>query len=251
MAHGFFLGTALLLTVFWQMRVGIFMEVFSLAPLTYLLCAWWDKLSSELWGRPLFWAEIFVFLSLGPLPVFIIPSIISHISLPQSDISSEACPAKTFDSVLAFLNNPNGLGAHPLTIMNVSDLGPRLLLDTQHNVVSGNFDVPGNEDVYRFFHSTDDTEAQAAARVWNAELVLLCPQAPTIYLDKDYYSSSHVRLQKNEDGMLRLTNIDPSQPLIERLIRGEAPSWLKQIEIPGNPGYLLFKIQNSISSGKK
>jgi hypothetical protein len=248
LAQSIFLGAAIALTLFWQSRVGIFMEIFALAPLTKLLCAAWDDLRWGLWGRPLFWAELGVFMLLGPLLVILLPAAVARAPLYPDILLFPAargeaqCPLQP---IAPFLNDPAGLGAKPLTIMNTSDTGPELLFTTRHNVVAGNFDVPGNEDAFAFFNATDDAKARAAARKWNADLVLLCIEAPTLYLDKDYYAPGHVRLEAGKDGMLHLANNDAAQPLIERLIKGENPAWLKPIEIPGQSDYLLYRIQDT------
>ena len=240
-----FLAAATALTVFWQIRVGLFMELFALAPLTKLLCASLEALRWRLWDRKLFWAEISIFLFLGFFPVVLLPALIAKtpiypdIALFPAARSAAACP---MESVLATLNDTTLVGNKPVTIMNTSDTGPEILFTTQHRVVSGNFDVPGNADTFTFFHATDDTQALATAHLWHADLVLLCQRAPLIYVGKDYYALSHLRLQTGQDGLLHLANTDAAQPLIERLIRGEIPSWLKAIEIYSPSDYHLFRI---------
>jgi hypothetical protein len=216
-----------------------------LTPLAVLLGAGWDKLGERLSHRPLFWAEIALFLAFGPLTVVLIPSLLTNkplypdIALFPVARAAAACP---LEPVLAALNDPLALGAKPLTIMNGSDTGPQILFATQHSVIAGNFDVQGNRDAYAFFHATQDAEALAAAATWKADIVLLCRTAPMLYLGKDYYALSHLHLQPGKDGLLRFTNTDAQQPLIQRLILGKIPTWLKPIEIPGSTDYLVFTI---------
>ena len=244
LAQAAFLIAATTLTLFWQMRVGIFMELFAVIPLTKLLCAWWDKLKWGLWDRPLFWAEMAAFLALGFAPVVLFPSLVAKTPLyPDIVLFPAARAAATcpLQPIIPFLNSLEG----PWTIMNSSDTGPELLFATHHNVIAGNFDVAGNADAFAFFHATDDAQAEAAAAKWNATHVLICRTVPTMYLGKEYYNLDHVRLQAGPDGLLHLTNMDPHQPLIERLIRGQNPAWLKPIEIPTNSDYLLFEIQHT------
>jgi hypothetical protein len=247
LAHCVFLAAATAMTVFWQNRVGVFMEIFMLAPLTSLLCVWWDRLRQRSGHTVYYWLEIAAFLLLAPGVVFGVPRL-SHalFHAPTSPLTA-ACDAN-LDGVISAVNNEATFGASKHTLMNVSDTGPELLLLTNHSVVSGNFDVPGNADAYKFFHAFDDAEAQAAAHRWNADLVLLCRHAPQIYLGKDYYALTHVSLQLAKDGMLHLTNTDPQQPLIARLNRDEIPVWLKPIEIPAPSDYVLFQIQDSVGS---
>jgi len=252
LAQNVFLGAALLLTVFWQLRVGIFMELFALAPLTKLLCIWWDKLRWGLWDRPLFWAEIAVFGLLGPLPVILLPALIAKSPLYPDLIlfpAARSAPTCALDPLIPFLNESDGLGAKTLTVMNTSDTGPQILFETRHNAIAGNFDVPGNADAFTFFGTHKEAEAQEMARKWKADLVLLCKDAPQLYLGQNYYALNHTKLLLAKDGLLHFTNTDADQPFIERLIRGDSPSWLSPVEIPLPSDYLVFKIQ--LPAGKK
>jgi hypothetical protein len=247
LANALFLSVSIALTLFWQLRVGIYMELFALAPLTKLLCDGWEHFRWGLWDRRLFWAEIALFATLGPIPVLVLPALLSHASFYPDLIlfaAARNAPACNLDSATSFLDT-----LKPQTIMNSSDTGPELLFAPQHNVVAGNFDVPGNTDAFAFFSATDDAQAEAAASKWNASLSLVCRTAPALYLGKDYTASAHLRLQAGKDGLLRFTNTDALQPLIMRLIKGEIPPWLKPIEIPGQSDYLLFQIQ--ASTGKR
>jgi hypothetical protein len=245
LVQGVFLLAAIILCVFWQLRIGRFMEFFSIVPLTYLLVSWWDKLRGGLRNRPLFWAEIVVFLLLGPLPVVFLPAVVHRTSLYPDVVlfpAARKAPSCAMESVIPFLNDPDHLGRAPLTIMNTGDTGPQILFSTQHRVIAGNFNISGNADAYSFFSSLKDADAKAAAKKWAADLVLICRTAPTLYLGKDYYAPGHGTLLPGKDGLLHFTNTNPSQPLIQRLIRGQNPPWLKPIEIFGPSDYLLFRI---------
>jgi len=243
LSHGVFLGAATALAIFWQNCVGVFMEIFMLVPLLWLLSACWDRLSRTMVDTPPFWIEICAFLLLLPLPTYLLPIEFNKI-YPTPPPFAPPCTSN-LDTITQTLNDPSGLGAQTHTIMNVSDVGPELLLQTHHNVVAGNFDVPGNADAFTFFNSADDTPARKAAQKWNADLVLICHIAPELYLGKDYYQLGHARLQPDGKGMLRMINTDPQQPLIERLIRAQIPDWLKPVEIPGGSDYLLFEVTNT------
>ncbi len=246
LALSVFLFAAIVLSVFWQMRAVRYMQLFALIPLTYLVLAWWNKLRWGLWDRPLFLAEIGVFLLLGPLPIVLLPAIAKHAPLyPDVALFSAARPKPTcpMESVLPFLNDPERLGAKPLTIMNTGDTGPQLLFSTPHRTIAGNFNVEGNRSAFDFFSAKKDAPALTAAKKWNADIVLICRAAPLLYLGKDYYSLNRLDLLPGKDGLLHLTNTDPDQPLIQRLLRGHPPYWLKPIEIFGPSDYLLFRIQ--------
>ncbi|MFA5040761.1 MAG: hypothetical protein WC464_03910 [Bdellovibrionales bacterium] len=246
LVQGAFLLVALAMSLFWQLRVARFLELFALVPLTYLLIAWWDKLKWGLWDRPLFWAEIGVFLLLGPLPVVLLPTIVRHAPLYPDLVlfpADRKPPVCSLNTIIPFLNDADRLGSTPLTIMNEGDTGPQLLFSTHHRVVAGNFNVEGNKSAFDFFSSKNDAIAKTEAKRWKADLVLVCHKAtPTLYLGKNYYSFDKMEFLPGKDGLLRFTNTDPSQPLIQRLIRGQNPPWLKPIEIFGPSDYLLFRI---------
>jgi len=250
--QGAFLLTAILLSLFWQFRVGRFMELFSIVPLTFLLVSWWDNLRWGLWDRPLFWAEIGVFLVLGPLPVVLLSSLVHQTPLYPNILLFPAARAPNpcrLEPALQTLNDVQRIGVLPLTIMNTSDSGPEILFATQHNVISGNYNVTGNEDAYAFFSTLDDAEALKTARKRKADLVLVCRKASPMYLGKDYSSPQNTSLMTGKDGRLRFTNTDKNQPIIQRLIQGKQPSWLKPIELFESSDYLLFRIQ--YPKGKK
>ncbi|MDR3449639.1 MAG: hypothetical protein P4M15_07845 [Alphaproteobacteria bacterium] len=242
LCHAAFLAAATALAWFWQMRVGVFMELFTLAPLTALFAAALRRLAWQFWDRRLFWAEIAAFCLLGPLPALIIPASFAHTPLTPDLLLFPAARGKPACDLSAVAAQLNSIPGAP-TIMNPSDTGPELLFATRASVIAGNFDVPGNADAFTFFNAKNDAPAREIAHKWNAGLVLVCKTAPSLYLGKDYFTLSHVALKPGEDGKLHLTNTDPRQPLIERLIRGEIPAWLKPIEIPDGSDYLLFSIE--------
>ena len=250
--QGVFLLAAILLSLFWQFRVGRFMELFSIVPITFLLVSWWDRLRWGLWDRPLFWAEIGTFLVLGPLPVVLVPSLVNKTPLYPNILLFPAARAPApcrIDPVLRTLNNAQRMGEKPLTIMNTGDSGPEILFATPHNVLAGNYNVSGNRDSYAFFAALDDADALKTAGKRKADLVLVCRKAPSMYLGKDYFASQNTELLPGDDGLLHFTNTSKEQPLIQRLIRGNPPSWLKPIELFEASDYLLFRIQ--YPKGKK
>jgi hypothetical protein len=123
--------------------------------------------------------------------------------------------------------------------------GPELLFRTPHNVIAANFNVPGNKDVYDFFGARDDEQAEAIAKRWHADLVLVCRSFPL-----GYARLEHADLGKSaffglaHDGKLHIVSDLQHPTLIERLVRGPIPPWLKPVEIPGDKDYLLFEVQD-------
>lgn len=245
MAHGIFLGAALLLALFWQMRVGWFMQFFTIAPLTYLLVKLWEKIAQRFAGRRRFVMEITAFCAIGFFPVILIPAV-AHDAPVLSDVilfpaarTEQACPMRT---TADFLNASWGLGDRTHTILASGNEGPELLFRTHHNVIAANFNVAGNEDVYNFFGARDDDEAKAIMNRWHADLVLICRAFPLGYARLAHAQLGRTAfLSEGDDGKLRLVSNPLHPTLIERLAHGPVPSWLKPVEIPAESGYLLFE----------
>jgi hypothetical protein len=246
MAHGAFLAVSTALTLFWQMRVGWFMQFFALAPLTFLLVAWWDRIAARYAGRRRFWAEIAAFLALGFAPVVLIPAVV-HDAPFLSDVvlfpAARPAPQCPLRAAVGFLAEPWGYGARKRTLLSGSNEGPELLFSTPHDVIAANFNVAGNEDVYNFFGARDDESARAIAKRWNADLVLVCRSFPLAYARIDHaHLGKSAFLSPVADGSLHLVSHPDHPTLIERLARGTPPDWLKPVEIPGDKDYLLYEV---------
>ncbi|MDD3028918.1 MAG: hypothetical protein PHS57_01360 [Alphaproteobacteria bacterium] len=240
-----FLTTALVGAFFWQVRLERFMQFFALAPLTFLLVSGLAFARRKLTGRPLFWAEIGLFSVLAPLPIIVIPSVIDHKAFYPDIILFPATRALTtcdLGPVLPVLNDPDRVGPVPRTIMNTGNDGPELLVKTDHRVLAGNFNVLANKDAYAFFSALDDTAARAVLDKWGADAVLVCSKAPFMFWGEGYYDERSLSLQNDGKGMLRMKNTNKKQPLIQRLLDGAAPSWLKPVEISKTSDYLLFLV---------
>jgi hypothetical protein len=243
LAQGLFLIAAMSLTLFWQIRVGKFMDFFALIPLTYLLTLWGNTLKEKTEDIPGVLFKVALILVLGPMSAGILPALRSLSG--DSAVNPPLRRASTckLEPVIPFLLDLKHMETtKPLIIMNSGDTGPQLLFSTPHSVVAGNFNVPGNKDAHAFFSAKDDVAALAAAKKWGADTVLVCDKVPTLYTGKDYYSLKRTQLTPGKDGLLRFENKDPDQPLIQRLVKGEIPSWLRPIEIYGASDYLLYRI---------
>ena len=161
--QGVFLLAAFLLTIFWQVRIGWFLQMFAIAPLTWVATAWWKKIERDLKGRPRFWAEISAFLILGPLPVLLLPSAVAGTNLypdlllfPAANGGEKTCNLKR---AAEFIASPFGRYTYRhYTILSGANEGPELLFRTPHNVIAGNFNVPSNRDVFEFFNARDEQD---------------------------------------------------------------------------------------------
>jgi len=247
--HGAFLLTAILLSVFWQVRIAWFMQMFAIAPLVWLLFAWWKKISHEIKGRTRFWAEIGVFLVLGPLPVLLVPAVTSGMNLypdfllfPAAHGVDDAC---NLTRAAEFIGSPRHRYVYfPITILAGANEGPELLFRTPANVIAANFDVPANRDVFDFFNARDDKAAIAVLRKWHADLVLTCRNVPPFYAGLDHpEAGKNVFLRQGADGKLHLTSSLDHPTLIEKLVNNQIPQWLKPVEIPEAKDYLLFEVK--------
>lgn len=246
-AYGAFLTSSILMTMFWQMRVGWFMQFFAVAPLTYLLLELWQAIGKRFSGRARFGMEALAFLSLGFLPVVLIPAlandapVMTHIVMFPGTRGMMGCPMR---SVASFLSLKDGYGAATHTIMASGNEGAELLFRTRHNVIAANFNVAGNVDAYNFFGARDDVMARNILKHWHADLVLMCRSFPTAYARLNHVQVGKTAfLTATPDGLLHLAS-DPEHPtLIERLVHGPVPAWLKPVEIPGDNDYVLFEVK--------
>ncbi|MDD4617385.1 MAG: hypothetical protein PHW76_09855, partial [Alphaproteobacteria bacterium] len=236
-----FLTAAITLTVFWQIRVGKFMEVFAVVPLTYLLSLWNDRIKEKPQEIMVILAQMTVFLLLGPLAGSTQQTVKSLAMDPAAIAPIEQRSSCRLDSALPSLNDPETLGKSPLTIINIANAGPEILFRTPHKVLAGNFNVPGNEDAYNFFSSTKDTVALAIAKKWGAHLVLMCKKVPKFYFGKDF--PKNASLVKGENGLLHFRNLGSYRTLVEKLIDNQAPDWLSPVETYGASDYLLYRIE--------
>ncbi len=243
-----FLAVSIPLTVFWQMRIGWFMQFFAIAPLTYVLVTCWDKIARHFQGRTRFWMEILTFLSLGFFPVILLPSL-AHDAPVYSDVAlfpaarpPQTCPLRpTAD----FLDQSWGYGASTHTILASANEGPELLFRTNHNVIAANFNVAGNEDVYEFFGARDDVVAKNILDKWHADLVLICKSFPLAYAHLQHAHLGRTAfLSPASDGKLHIVSNPEHLTLVERLVRGPVPDWLKPVEIPMDKDYLLFEVRH-------
>ncbi len=240
-----FILAGLLLTLFGQVRVAPFMQFFSMAPMLLLLLAGWERIAVTSQGRIRFWREIVWFVVLLPLPILLIPmgydeqKFYPDVVLFPAEGKPPYCDIRP---VAQFLGASWGLGEKKLVVLSGGNEGPDLLFRTPHSVIAGNFNVPGNRDVFDFFHTDDEATAHDIARRWHADLVLICDSGSALYIGKSRMGLSGSGLKMGNDGLLHLK---PSGPplMIERLIDNDLPSWLKPVTGVLYPShYKLFKV---------
>lgn len=245
--HGVFLLSAALLTLFWQGRIGYFMQLFSLIPLTWLLIAWWNKIArvTKKTSHRL-WAQTGALFALGPLPVLLLPAlylgtpIYPDLLLFPAARTSSACQLK---EATEWMTSFEGYWSRTYTVMSGMNEGPELLFRTPYHVIAANYNVAGNEDTFNFFNARDDKKALAILKKWKVDLILTCRNiAPFMAgFDKPVFGTNAF-LKPGQDGKLHLVSSLKTPSMIERLVNGEPPKWLKPVEIPVSKDYLLFEV---------
>jgi hypothetical protein len=182
---------------------------------------------------------------LAPLPVLLIPSayadtpFASGVLLFPAARTASPCPLKP---VVEFLSWSHDNRLH--TILSGANEGPELLFRTPYNVIAANFNVAGNRDVFDFFNARDDKKALVIARRWKADLVLTCRSIPPFYVGLDRPKlGGNMFLRTGADGKLHLVGNPRHPALLDKLVNGTPPAWLKPVEIPGQSDYLLFEVR--------
>ena len=246
-ARGVFLVPALILSLFWQVRVVYFAELFAIAPVTWLLWRGWDKLAARRMSRTRFWAEIALFLAIAPLPVVLVPALASPTPLyPDLILFPAARPANSCPLIRAgeFLAAKDGYGNKSRLILTGVNEGPELLFRTPHKVLAAAYNVDGNRDVYDFFNAHDEKIAHEILLRRKVDLVLVCRNIPLFYAGLgDFRARLNAEFEVGKDGRVRLVSDRKHPAMIEKLVNGGAPGWLKPVVIPFDQDYLLFEVR--------
>lgn len=244
-AQALFLLPALLMTFFWESRALYFAQLFSLASLTFLLWNWWKRIGTTLEGRQRFWAEIAAFILVVPLSVIILPSLLAptklfpDILLFPAAHSPVSCPLRAASEYL-----DGAYKDHPVMILSGANEGPELLFRTPHNVLAALYDVKANRDVYDFFNDREGKTALEILQRRKVDLVLVCRHISYLYAGLGSREARvHADLSTDKNGNLHFSSNLKHPTLMEKLVNGDAPAWLKPIVIPFDPDYLLFEVK--------
>jgi hypothetical protein len=246
-AHFIFLLPAILLTFFWQVRVIYFAELYALPPLTWFLWHLLEKIGAHFKGRPRFWMEILAFAFLFLVPVVLIPAAIAHTALYPDVVFFPVTPANgpcNLTTAGEFLSAQDGYGDRPRLILSGLNEGAELLFRTPHNVLSAPYNVRHNQDVFDFFDAREDTVAHTLVKNDKADLVLVCRTISTFYAGLGNRTARlHASFSVDKTGHLQMISNKDHPTLIEKLAQGQAPNWLKPVEIPGDKDYLLYEVK--------
>ncbi len=233
------LGASLALTVFYQVRVLMYVQLFAVIPLAACVERGWSWIAAKYQGRQRFWAEIVLVLAVGPLMAIFLPAVQDGRAFNTGML---LFPAQSFDSScemtgLAHLLNAPPYADRKLRLMNMTGQGAELLFLTPHEVMAAPYhtNLRGNIDSIDFFLTTDAAQAEKIARRDGINLVVLCRNIPDMYLEGKgpHYVSF-------PDGGVRMVE---NASLAGQLNLHKAPSWLTEIPINQPSNYLLFEVK--------
>jgi len=245
LVQGVFLITSLLLTLFVQLRIGNFLQYFYIMPLAWFFVQALRACDARLPFRLRLPAKIAVFLMLCFVPIVLIPSLFENkIHARDVFLFPAARPVNNCKLKLVTDHLNTHYVNHRLTIMAGMNEGPELLFRTPHSVIGGNYNVAGNTDIYDFFRSKDEQAAQDILRKRRVDLVLTCRSTPPFFsgLDRIHFGRNAF-LQQQSDGKLHIISSFNRPTMIEKLVNGTPPAWLKPVEIPDNSDYLLYEFK--------
>ena len=236
------LATAILLAVFYQVRVIIYALLFSIIPLTIFFKERWEWIGMHLEERQKFWSEIVLLLIIGPLTAVLLPALKDGRSFNNGVILfaaqkvEDSCPMSGLEKILS---SPPFVSLRPLRIVNAIDQGPELLFRTPQAIMSAPYhtNVHGNLDALTFFRTTDIGEAKGIADRDHIDLVVICRNVADVYLDGP---SPHYVLFP--DGQKRLR---PNASLAGKLAFHELPNWLTEVPVPPTSNYMLFRVKTA------
>ena len=129
---------------------------------------------------------------------------------PQSVADGGKCP---ISALAHYLDRGDGFGDRPRLIAAMIDHGPELVYRTKHSVLAGPYhrNRQGILDNHRIIAAGDDAESRRLIDRRGVGLVLLCP-----------VEGERKAFQSGADG----------PTLYQRLVEGETPAWLHQVELP-------------------
>jgi hypothetical protein len=229
------LAAATALTWFYQFRVFIYAQAFSIIPLVLLAEKGWGWIGDNLKGRGRFCAEIGLVLLVGPLTTVLLPALADSRSFNKGVLlfiaqdNNDGCDMRR---ALKVLNSPP-YGERQLKLMNMVNQGPGLLFYTPHTVMSAPYhtNVRGNLEATKFFSTTDAAKAEEIARQYGIDMVVACKYVPVMYL-KD-------GVRKSDGDSSRFA---PNDSFTAKLVEGKVPEWLKEVPVPQPSKIALFEV---------
>ncbi|MFA5040627.1 MAG: hypothetical protein WC464_03220, partial [Bdellovibrionales bacterium] len=231
-----FLTTSVVLAFFYQIRLMIYAQLFSIIPLVAVASLGWPLIAKKYEGRRRFWAEIGLILLLGPLTVVFLPALMDSRSfnvgvlLFSAQSVDNSCDIRRISGVL----KAPPYGDKKLRIMNMIGEGAGLIYYTPHEVMSAPYhtNVRGNMDSLDFFSTTVPSEARQIATRDGIDLVVLCHYVPTMYLRNQKPQTEHTLSPQSDE------------TFAVQLIRRQTPFWLTRVPLKGIPNFSLFEVKD-------
>ncbi|MDD3028926.1 MAG: hypothetical protein PHS57_01400 [Alphaproteobacteria bacterium] len=233
------LAASVNLALFYQVRMVIYAQLFSIIPLVALAENGWAWIGTRFEGRRRFWAEIGLIVLIGPLTGVFLPSLFDGravnpglILFPAQQVN-HACTIQGIKPIL----NGTPYDKRPLRIMNLIGEGPALLFYTPHEVMSAPYhtNVRGNLDTLEFFSTTDPNKAEQIARKNKIDLVVVCHNVPDLYLNGS--DPHYVALPSGGAQML------PNESFVGQLAQDRVPAWLRKIPFSQGLNYSIYEVQ--------
>jgi hypothetical protein len=244
---GFYSLAPFLLAVFWERRLLAMSECFLIVPLTVLLLTLWHKAAALYQGRRLFVLELLIFLLVGIGAKVVLPAlvadkpVVSGLLLYPPQTSTSMCDTRRVTDLLSddpYLDRPR------LILSSMND-GPELLYGTPHHVLSAPYhrNAAGNLKGLQILRESDMLKAKIAVQTAGIDLVLACAANSALYEAPNTKgkSSSGAILTLRIDGTVQ-TELPPNASLMQRLVAGKAPDWLRPVPIPYETSYKLYEV---------
>ena len=237
-----FLAFSIVFSVVYQVRIIIYMGLFSIIPLVALTYYSWNWIGQTFQNRKKFWAEILLIVALGPLTIVILPAFSDNRSFTHGMLmfaaqrSERAC---YFNSNTRAVLNGSPYSDRVMNILTPIDIGPEVLFYTGHSTYAAAYhtNAQGNIFARNFFIETDADKAKAMLRDKNIDLILLCRLISGMYLPDDVMKGPGYKgLSKDDKNKV-------SETMIGRLLGGQnVPSWAKPVPIEKDSYFILYEV---------
>jgi hypothetical protein len=219
------------------------MQMLAVIPLAAFLQRSWFWLKEHWRGRKKVYAEIGLLLLVGPLLNILLPALQDGRSFDKGVLlfpvvgnQENPCDMWVLEQKL---RDSLSIGDHPRLILNEMGLGPELLFRTNDSVLAAPFfDTEGNMDAYRFFSTPYPEEAKEIAYRRHVDLVVACKMIPLSYM--------RTRISQSDSAVAR----DFAPHLIESLIVGRPPDWLRRVNVPSLKNYVIYEVVPKGQIGK-
>lgn len=228
------------LSLFYQQRVTLYAQLFSVFPFAYLFHRGWIYVGQTKQGRRRFAAELGLILLVGPLFGVLVPALSDGRSFSKGvllfPIQGKQHPKSMSHGVWFVLSDPQYFGDRPRRIIGMMDDGAEILFHTKHSVFAAPYhtNVKGNLQGAAFFTANDPKESLKIARELGAEMVLLPKVMGAIYVNRND------EISINTDGEQVLSS---KASFAEQLASDRIPDWLAPVRLPFLQGYKLFEIK--------